>query len=387
MTGSSRLLDGVRVLELARTLAGPWMGQLLADMGADVVKAERRDVGDETRAWGPPFVNGEDGEPKFSVYFHACNRGKRSVEVDLNDAADRELVRRLIASADIVIENFKVGTLDRHGLGGREMCRTHPSLIWCAITAFGQTGPYAERPGYDFVIQAMSGLLALNSSGLDAPRRVPIPTGDLFTGVYGALAAMAALNRRNTTGEGSFIDLSLFDTQVSTLGLHVLGQLLGTAEAPRGPQAALVPQIVVPTSDGHVGRLLSGLGLGGLADDPRFRDAAARRGNAEGFAHALSPITRNMPTEDLISMLARLDVPGGRVNSVGELMRDPHTLHRGLVAASAGDGDLPAVRMPALFDGDATISGLGAPRLGEHNQDVIDDPVWGGTDRGSAGHA
>lgn len=397
MISSPRLLDGVRVLELARTLAGPWMGQLLADMGADVVKAERRGVGDETRAWGPPFVREDDGGPKYSVYFHGCNRGKRSVEVDLDDAGDRALLLRLISNADIVIENFKVGTLARHGLGGQAMCRSNPRLIWCAITAFGQTGPYAERPGYDFVIQAMSGLLSLNSSGQDSPRRLPIPTSDLFTGVYGALAAVAALNRRNSTDEGSFIDLSLFDTQVSTLGLHVLGHLLGTTAVPQGPQASIVPQIVVPASDGHValvittdihaGRLFSGLGLAGLADDPRFEDRSARRGNAEGLAQALATATGCMPTEDLIALMARLDVPAGRVNSIGELIRDQQTVHRGLVAESGDGSHLPAVRMPALFDGDAAISGTGAPRLGEHSRQVFDDPDWGGTHPGTADRA
>lgn len=394
MAGSSKLLHGVRVLELARTLAGPWMGQLLADMGADVVKAERRGIGDETRSWGPPFVTDGDGQPKFSAYFHGCNRGKRSIEVDLNEAGDRDLLRRLVAGADIVIENFKVGTLERHGLGGRAMCGEDPRLIWCSITAFGQTGPYAERPGYDFIIQAMSGLLALNGSGPAAPRRLPIPTSDLFTGVYGALAALAALTRRNATGEGSFIDLSLFDTQVSTLSLHILGQLLGTAGMPH-LHAAIVPQIVVPTSDGHValvittdihaGRLLSGVGLADLADDPRFRDGAARRENVEGLAQALSPRTRGMPTTELIALLARLDVPAGRVNSIEELIGDPQTLHRGLVAPSGGDRDMPAVRMPALFDGDAALSGVAAPRLGEHSQDIIDDPAWGAVRPGTAG--
>lgn len=387
MNATPELLHGIRVLELARTLAGPWMGQLLADMGADVVKAERRGVGDETRGWGPPFAGDGDGQPVFSAYFLGCNRGKRSVEVDFNDAGDRDLIRRLIASADIVIDNFKVGTLERHGLGARTACSENPRLIWCSITAFGQTGPYAERPGYDFIIQAMSGLLALNGSGPSSPRRMPIPTSDLFTGVYGALTALAALTRRNATGQGSFIDLSLFDTQVSTLSLHLLGHLLAGVGTPHNLHAAVVPQIVVPTLDGHVAmvittdvharRVFSGLELDDLARDSRFIDGSSRRANVDELKRVLSDRTCHLTTGAVVALLADLDVPAGSVNSVQDVIADPQARERGLIAPVEAGGDMPRVRMPALFDGMASMASRGAPRLGEHNADVLGDPAWG----------
>ena len=387
MSETPNLLAGVRVLELARTLAGPWMGQLLADMGADVVKAERRGVGDETRSWGPPFVADDDGQPVFSAYFLGCNRGKRSVEVDLKNPDDRALLRRLITSADIVIDNFKVGTLERHGLGPRTLCAENPRLIWCSITAFGQTGPYAERPGYDFVIQAMSGLLALNGSGPSLPRRMPIPTSDLFTGVYGALTALAALTRRNATGQGAFIDLSLFDTQVSTLSLHLLGHLFGGAGTPQNLHA-VVPQIVVPTSDGHLAlvittdvhseRLFSGLGLTALARDSRFVSTASRRANVRELERVLSDRTSGLTTAELVVLLAGLDVPAGPVNSVQDVLADAQAQERGLVTSTPDDLRTPLVRLPALFDGTAAISARTAPRLGQHNDDVVGDRSWGG---------
>ena len=280
MQSPAKALRGIRVLELGRTLAAPWMGQILADLGADVVKVERPGTGDETRQWGPPFVSDDAGQTVFSAYFQTCNRGKRSVEADFSTEQGRNLVSRLSGSADIVIENFKVGTLARHGLGAQTMCRANPRLIWCSITGFGQTGPYAARPGYDFIIQAMSGLLNLNGLDLAQPRRVPVPTSDLFTGVYGAVAVLAVLNQRHKTGHGAILDLALLDTQISTLSQYVGGQAVQQEPGQPNPYAPMVPQIVVPTADGSVALVLASdlhfrhiaesIGLRELADDERF---------------------------------------------------------------------------------------------------------------------
>lgn len=390
MAFPAKPLRGIRVLELARTLAGPWMGQILADLGADVVKVERSGIGDETRQWGPPFVPDDGGGHVFSAYFQACNRGKRSVEADLSTEEGRDLVSRLAGGADIVIENFKVGTLARYGLDARMLCEANPRLIWCSITGFGQTGPYAARPAYDFIIQAMSGLLALNGFGLAQPRRVPLPTSDLFTGVYGAVAALAVLSQRGRTGCGAILDLSLFDTQISTLSQYFAVQTTDPEAGPRNPHAAVIPQIIVPTADGsvalvlasdiHFHHLVRGIGLPDLAEDARFRDRACRRANLEPLVAMLSEATGRFETADLLVLTERLGVPAGPVNSLAAAAADPHLRERGMLTRmpgpTGGARDVPGLRLPVLFDGAAAEPERGAPRLGEHNAALGADVDW-----------
>lgn len=390
MESPAKPLRGIRVLELARTLAAPWMGQILADLGADVVKVERPGTGDETRQWGPPFVADQDGSDVFSAYFQSCNRGKRSVAADFATPAGRDLVERLVHGADIVIENFKVGTLARHGLDAKFMCSANPRLIWCSITGFGQTGPYAPRPGYDFIIQAMSGLLNLNGLDLNQPRRVPLPTSDLFTGVYGAVAALAVLNQRHITGRGAILDLALLDTQISTLSQYFGGHPLRPEPGQPDPNSPMVPQFVVPTSDGsvalvlgsdqHFRNLVLAVDAEELVADDRFSDNTSRRRNLEALIDALSIKTISFATTELVVRMERSGVPAGPVNSIAEIGADPHVLERRMMLPMFGPTGVAteavAVRMPVLFDGFAAEPERPAPRLGEHTAEIDVGRNW-----------
>lgn len=390
MGSSAKPLDGIRVLELARTLAGPWMGQILADLGADVVKLERSKVGDETRQWGPQFVKDEAGESLFSAYFHACNRGKRSLEIDFKDAHARQEIHRLVAGADIVIENFKVGTLLRYGLDAKSMLTEHPQLIWCCVTGFGQTGPFASRAAYDFVIQAASGLMSLNRD-VDGAKRVPIPVADLFAGLYGAVGVLAALNRRHQTGQGTVVDISLIDTQAAAMSMHLIAHLWdGDAAMQADAHAETLPQLVVETTDGSVavviagdpqfGRLCTSLNCESLLKNPSFADAPSRRKNRLALVKELTELLHGRTSADLITRLSSVGVPIARVNTVAEFFSDPQFKHQELITHLAGPPGtsalLPTVRMPVLFDGIRAIAQRSAPLLGEHNAEILTDPRW-----------
>jgi len=281
-------LAGVKVLELARILAGPWAGQLLADLGAEVIKVERPGVGDDTRHWGPPFVEGTEGGRLSAAYFHACNRGKRSIAIDFETPEGREAVRRLAAEADVVIENFRVGALKRHGLDHESMAKLNPRLVTCSITGFGQDGPYAARAGYDFLIQGMGGLMSVTGEEDGQPTKVGIAVIDLFTGLYAAVGILAALRHRDRTGQGQgqHVDCALLDTAVATLANQALNYLVGGKAPGRLGNAHpnIVPYEVFPVSDGHViiasgndgqyRRLCAVLGAPELAQDARFADNA-----------------------------------------------------------------------------------------------------------------
>src|SRR3712207_531883 len=249
-------LDGVRVLELARILAGPWVGQLLADLGADVVKVERPGAGDDTRGWGPPFVEADDGGDLSAAYFHSCNRGKRSIAADFETPEGQELVRKLSEHADVVIENFKVGGLKKYGLDYESLKKLNPRLVYCSITGFGQDGPYASRAGYDFMIQGMGGIMDLTGASDGEPQKVGVAYADIFTGLYSVVAIQAALRRREEIGEGSHIDMALLDTQVGVLANQAMN-FLASGVPPRRMGNAhpnIVPYQVFPASDGHLDR-------------------------------------------------------------------------------------------------------------------------------------
>lgn len=228
----SKPLQGIRVLELARILAGPWAGQTLADLGADVVKVERKGAGDDTRQWGPPFVESKDGDHLGAAYFHAANRGKRSIEVDFEDPEGQRIVRKLAAKSDILIENFKVGGLVKYGLDYDSLKAVNPRLIYCSITGFGQDGPYAHRAGYDFMIQGTGGLMDLTGDRDGEPQKVGVAIADIFTGVYGVIGILAALRRRDMTGEGEHVDMALLDTQVAVLANQAENYFI-SGKAPR----------------------------------------------------------------------------------------------------------------------------------------------------------
>jgi crotonobetainyl-CoA:carnitine CoA-transferase CaiB-like acyl-CoA transferase len=385
-------LQGIRVLELARILAGPWTGQILADLGADVVKVERPGAGDDTRAWGPPFVEGRDGGDLSAAYFHACNRGKRSVTADFESEEGRALVRRLAASADVLIENFKVGGLQRYGLDHASLRAKNPRLVYCSISGFGQDGPYASRAGYDFMIQGMGGIMDLTGAPDGEPQKIGVAFADIFTGVYAAVAILAALRRRDATGEGAHVDMALLDTQVGVLANQAMNYLISGTPPRRMGNAHpnIVPYQVFPVADGHVivavgndgqfARFVAVLGAPELASDARFATNADRVRNRDLLAAKLSALTATFPRDVLLAELEARGVPAGPINSVADVFADPQVIHRGMridcVAPDARGGSIPGVRTPIVIDGSPMAAVLPSPRLGAHNAEVLADPDW-----------
>jgi crotonobetainyl-CoA:carnitine CoA-transferase CaiB-like acyl-CoA transferase len=379
-------LKGVRVLELARVLAGPWAGQILADLGADVVKVERPGLGDETREWGPPFVEGAAGETLDAAYYHSCNRGKRSVTADISTDDGRALVTALAARSDILIENFKVGGLARFGLDYGSVRKTNPRLIYCSITGFGQSGPYAPRPGYDFIIQAMSGLMSITGAPEGHPQKVGVAVADLFTGVYSVVAIEAALLHARATGEGQYIDMSLLDTQTSVLANQALNYLVSGVTPGRmgNSHTNLTPYDTFPASDGHLiiavgndgqfARLAGALRDDALKADPRFASNRLRLKNREVLHALIAGKTSERRRDELLAALEAAGVPGGPINTIADAFADPQVTARGLRLdlphTGARGGTVPSVRSPLLLSATPAAYGRGAPRLGEHTDEV-----------------
>ena len=380
-------LEGLKVLELARILAGPWAGQTLADLGADVVKVERPGAGDDTRAWGPPFVAGEGGERLDAAYFHACNRGKRSIAVDFEKPEGQQIIRRLAAKSDVLIENFKTGGLRKYGLDYQSLKAINPRLIYCSITGFGQTGPYAPRAGYDFIIQGMGGMMDLTGDPDGEPQKSGVAVADVFTALYSVVAIQAALARRAITGEGAEIDMALMDTQVGVLANQALNFLV-SGRSPRrlgNAHPNIVPYQVFRVADGHIiiatgndrqtRDLCRILGLDGLAEDPRFRSNAGRVENRAVFIALLEEACRKFTSAALLAALEEAAVPAGPINSIAEVFADPQvaarTMRVDLPATGAAGGTVPSVRAPILIDGAAMTAPTAAPRLGEHTAAVL----------------
>jgi crotonobetainyl-CoA:carnitine CoA-transferase CaiB-like acyl-CoA transferase len=387
-------LSGLRVLELARILAGPWTGQVLADLGADVVKVERHGVGDDTRGWGPPFIPAAEGGHLSAAYFHACNRGKRSVAADFETAEGQALVRRLARHADVLIENFKVGGLKKYGLDYGSLRPENPRLVYCSITGFGQDGPAAHRAGYDFMIQGMGGLMDLTGAPDGEPQKVGVAYADIFTGLYAAIAIQAALWRRDATGEGAYIDMALLDTQVGVLANQAMN-FLASGVSPRrlgNAHPNIVPYQVFPVAEGHVivavgndgqfARFAEVLGVPELATDSRFRTNADRVANRDALAPLLTARTRRMPRQALLSALEARGVPAGPINSVAEVFAEPQVRFRGmrvdLPEPAAEGGSVPGVRTPIVIDGAPAVASHPSPALGIHTEEVLADPAWGG---------
>jgi crotonobetainyl-CoA:carnitine CoA-transferase CaiB-like acyl-CoA transferase len=380
-------LAGLKVLELARILAGPWAGQTLADLGAEVVKVERPGAGDDTRGWGPPFVEGEDGERLDAAYFHCCNRGKRSAAIDFERPEGQRIVRRLAARADVLIENFKTGGLARYGLDYASLKPLNPRLVYCSITGFGHDGPYAARAGYDFIIQGMGGVMDLTGEPDGEPQKIGVAFADIFTGVYAVAAIEAALIRRAITGLGGEIDMALFDTQVSVLANQALNFLV-SGKSPRrlgnshpnivpyqAFEAADRPLIVAAGNDRQTRDFCRILGLDALGADPAYATNADRVRNRVGFVAALAAAARTMPRAALLAALEDAGVPAGPINSVGEVFADPQVKARGLrldlPATGARGGAAPSVRSPLVIDGEPAAAGAAAPRLGEHTDAIL----------------
>ncbi|MBN9436455.1 CaiB/BaiF CoA-transferase family protein [Bosea sp. (in: a-proteobacteria)] len=386
-------LAGLRVLELARILAGPWIGQLLADLGADVVKVESPE-GDDTRSWGPPFVEGVGDEHLSAAYFHSCNRGKRSITADFRSEEGRALVRQLAGHADIVIENFKVGGLAKYGLDAESLRKLHPSLIYCSITGFGQDGPYAERAGYDFLIQGMAGSMSITGQPDGQPTKAGYAKTDIFTGLYATVGILAALRRRDQNGEGATIDLALMDTQVAVLGNQALNYLVSGKPPARLGNAHpnIVPYEVFPVADGHIiiatgndgqyRRLCEVLGQADLGTDPAYADNKGRVTGRAVLIPLLASLTARRQKSELLTALEAAGVPAGPINDIGEVFADPQVIARGIKAelpsAAAKAGAIPTVASPIVIDGVRQVAGRPSPRLGEHKDEILNDPTWSG---------
>lgn len=369
-------LYGVKVLELARILAGPWSGQLLADLGAEVIKVESP-AGDDTRTWGPPFADNPDGS-RDAAYYFACNRSKKSIIADYRNPDDIDRVKALAAEADIVIENFKLGGLKKYGLDYDSLSAINPRLIYCSITGFGQTGPYAPRPGYDFVIQGMSGIMDLTGDPAGEPQKTGVAFADIFTGMYATVAIQAALLMRERTGRGQHIDMALLDVMTGVLANQAMNALFG-AQPTRVGNAHLnvAPYAVFPVSDGWFILAVGNdsqfhsacrvLAIPEVGDDPRFADNAGRIENRPTLTDAIAAATRQWRRDDLLAAFEAANVPAGPINTVNQALVDPQVVARGMVQdAPRADGrHFPTMRAPIRFsDADLALS-IAAPRKGQ----------------------
>ncbi|WP_421360813.1 CaiB/BaiF CoA transferase family protein [Agrobacterium rosae] len=378
-------LTGIRVIELARVLAGPWAGQMLADMGADVIKVESPDGGDDTRAWGPPFVESKDGDNLSAAYYHSTNRGKRSITIDLKTDEGRQTVRRLVKTADVVIENFKRGGLEKYGLDYQSLRALNPKLIYCSITGFGQTGPYADFAGYDYIVQGMSGFMSITGEPDGQPMKAGVAVADIFTGIYSVTAIQAALIHAMRTGQGQHIDMALLDVQSAVLANQNMNYLISDKAPVRLGNAHpnISPYEVVPTADGFlilaVGndgqfrRLCKILGIDAIADDERYATNKARVAHKVEVRQIVSTETLKWMKRDLLTACETNAVPAGPINSIEEMFADPQVQSRGLrVDLQAADGTaIPGVRTPIVLSETPLRYERPSPRLGEHQAEVL----------------
>ncbi len=378
-------LKGVRVVELARILAGPWAGQLLADLGADVVKVESPDGGDDTRKWGPPFVMSHDGENLSAAYYHSCNRGKRSIAIDFSTPEGAETVRRLAATADVLIENFKLGGLKKYGLAYESLRKINPRLVYCSITGFGQDGPYAPRAGYDFIIQAMAGMMSITGEPGREPQKAGVAISDIFTGLYSVIAIQAALRHAEKTGEGQHVDMALFDTQISALGNQNLNYLVsGKSPVQMGnAHMNIAPYEVMPVKDGHIilavgndgqfARFCAVVGLEELPADPDFATNPARVANRTRLRERIVATLASLERDALLAKLETAAVPASPINTIGQMFADPQTIARGMrLDLDDGHGNrLPSVRAPMVMSGTPLVYERPSPRLGEHTDEIL----------------
>ncbi len=380
-------LAGLRVLELARILAGPWAGQILADLGADVIKVERRGAGDDTRSWGPPFVPAADGGHLGAAYFHGANRGKRSIELDYDSEADRRIVKKLVERSDVLIENFKVGGLAKFGLDYKSLAPDFPRLIYCSVTGFGQNGPYAPRAGYDLMAQGMAGIMDLTGNPDGEPLRVGVPVSDLFTGTYAAVGILAALAQREKTGRGSYVDMALVNSTVGVLANQALNHLVSGKVPHRMGNAHpnITPYQVFPVADGHIiiasgndgqfAKLCAVLGEPALAKQPDYIDNKSRLANRGALIEHLCALTAKRSRADLLDKLEAAGVPAGPINDLAEVFSDPQVVHRGMKverpSPAAKGGTIPGVRTPIMIDGVPTAAERPSPQLGEHTAEIL----------------
>lgn len=415
MTPQPAALSHLKVLDLSRVLAGPWCTQMLADLGADVIKVERPGAGDDTRHWGPPFLKDADGkDTSEATYFTACNRNKRAITLDMAQPEGQALIRQMAAQSDILVENFKVGGLAQYGLDYESLKATNPRLIYCSVTGFGQTGPYAERAGYDLMIQAMSGLMSITGHADEQPGGGPMRMGvaliDILTGIYACSAILAAIEARHKTGAGQHIDMALLDVGMAVLANQAAG-FLNTGQVPQrqgNTHPSLAPYQTFDTldgsmllaigNDGQFARFCDAAGQPAWAQDERFRSNTLRVQNREALIHLMQPVTRTRSTADWIRLLEDKAVPCGPINTLDQAFADPQVLARGLVlnqtlgmspkrleathsaafrsaqppAAAAGTAtQVRTVANPMRLSATPTVLRRAPPTLGQHTQEVL----------------
>ena len=383
-------LAGIRVLDLSRILAGPFATQALADLGADVIKIEAPE-GDATRGWGPPFVKNADGTAGDAAYFHAANRGKRSVTADLESDEGRALVRRLAAKADVLVENFKAGGLAGLGLDPQGLMADNPRLIVCSVTGFGQDGPRAGEAGYDFMIQGLSGIMDITGEPGRPGQKMGVAFADIFTGLYAVIAIEAALYERERSGHGQWIDMALFDSMLGVLANQAMNALV-SGESPQrlgNAHPNIVPYQTFRCADGEVivtvgterqfRALLAALDLEGLAGEPRFATNRARVDNRQALIAHLEPAFRGRTREAILEACRKAHIPAGPINTVGEALCDPQALHRAMVSDFAvrdAAAPVPGLRTPIRFSRSALALKRASPRLGEHDEPVRNRDGW-----------
>lgn len=381
----------LRIVELARILAGPWIGQTLADLGADVIKIESP-AGDDTRKWGPPFIERSDGN-REAAYYHACNRGKRSVVVDFTTPQGQEIIRTLVRDADVLIENFKLGGLAKYGLDYDSLAKINPRLIYCSVTGFGQTGPYAPRAGYDFIVQGMSGIMDLTGEPDGPPQKIGVAFADIMTGLYGTIAIQAALAQRERTGKGQHIDMALLDSMVGVLANQAMNYLVSDNPPTRMGNAHpnIVPYSVFPCSDGHfilaVGndgqfmRFVTALGRDDLGQDARFTTNPLRVANRAVLMEEIASETANHSRSAILALCEANGVPAGPINPLDDVFADPQVQSRALQIApiDAAGQALPGVRTPIRFSAANLSLSAPSPMHGEHN--VVLDTLSGWPER------
>ncbi len=383
----SKPLSHIRVLDLTRILAGPWATQLLADLGAEVIKIERPGEGDDTRAWGPPFIQNADGSDGDAAYFLSANRGKKSVAIDIAKPEGQNLVRQLALKSDVFIENFKLGGLAKYGLDYATLSAANPRLVYCSITGFGQDGPYAKRAGYDFMIQGMSGLMSVTGEADGMPLKVGVAVSDLFTGLYAANGIQAALIERERSGAGTHIDMSLLDSQIAALANQNTNYLVsGNAPGRLGnAHPNIVPYQAFETADGHIilavgnnrqfGKFCEIAGLNGIPEDPRFADNKRRVANRAVLVEIVAEAMTQRTTAGWIEVLEAASVPCGPINRIDDVFADPHVTHRSLtVTGTREDGaQTPTVANPIRFAGEQMVSDTPVPALGNDTDAVLKD--------------
>jgi formyl-CoA transferase len=384
-----RALDGVRVLDLSRVLAGPWASQLLGDLGAEVIKIERPGAGDDTRGWGPPFLRDAAGETTDAAYFLAANRNKKSVAIDIAAPEGADLVRRIARTSQVLVENFKVGGLKKYGLDYASVAKVNPAIVYCSITGFGQTGPDAPRAGYDYMIQAMGGLMSITGQPDGAPGAEPMKVGvavaDLFSGMYASSAILAALRHAERTGEGQHVDVALFDCQIAMLA-NQASNFLVSGKAPGrlgNAHPNIAPYQVFVTADGHIviavgndGQFQSfvrAIGLPALADDDRYRTNRGRVADREALIAMIAPAMRARTTTEWLAAMEAAGVPAGPINRIDQVFAEPQTVARAMTAPIARDdaGAAMMVVHPVKFSKTPAAANLPPPRLGSHTDDVL----------------